>query len=243
MLAGERRHVVLVARSAPALEALAGEIAANGGTATALPLDLAVPGCAERVAAALAERGLHCDILVNNAGFGLRGRAAELDAGEQLEMLDLNVRALADLAVRFLPGMLARGSGGVINVGSTAGYQPGPNMAFYYASKAFVRSLSLALGEEARGSGVTVTLVAPGPVATAFFDRAGIQQAKLFRLLPKLTAEDVAIAGWNAFRRGRRSVVPGLYNRLFAFAAPFIPTSIILPLLGRLQRPKRPAAR
>lgn len=158
-------------------------------------------------------------------------------------MLDVNVRALADLAVRFLPGMLARGSGGIINVGSTAGYQPGPNMAFYYASKAFVRSLSLALSEEARGSGVTVTLVAPGPVATAFFDRAGIQQAKLFRLLPKLTAEDVANAGWNAFRRGRRSVVPGLYNRLFAFAAPFIPTSIILPLLGRLQRPKRPAAR
>lgn len=205
-----------------------------------LPLDLGEAASGAAVADTLAARALHCDVLVNNAGFGLRGAAAVLDRAEQLAMIDLNVRALTDLAYRFLPGMIDRRRGGIINVGSTAGYQPGPYMATYYATKAFVRSLSLALGEEGRAAGVTVTCLAPGPVDTAFFDRAGANRARLFKLLPKLTAEDVAAAGWRGFRQGRREVVPGLYNRLFAWFAPHLPAGLILPLLGRLQRPKAP---
>ncbi|NNH33920.1 SDR family NAD(P)-dependent oxidoreductase, partial [Rhizobium sp. SEMIA 4085] len=158
--------VVLVARSPEGLAAAAAEVRAAGGEAFTLELDLLVADASARLQDFLSANGLFCDVLVNSAGYGLRGSATLLPVEDQLGIIDLNIRALSDLTLRFLPGMAARGRGGVLNLGSIAGFTPGPNMALYYASKAFVRFFSEALHQELRRTGVTVTCVAPGPVST-----------------------------------------------------------------------------
>jgi short-subunit dehydrogenase len=166
----------------------------------------------------------------------LLGPAAVLPREDQLGIIDLNVRALTDLTLRFLPGMVARGEGGVINLSSVAGFLPGPNMALYYASKAFVRSFSEALWEEVRGTGVRVTCVAPGPVATGFLAKADAGGVRLFKLLPKRTAEQVARSAWDGFKRGRRMVTPGFLAAFSAFCSAHLPHALTLPLVARLQR-------
>lgn len=242
-----RGELVLTARSQEALEALAGEIRAAGGAAHVFSCDLSLPGAADGLAAYLAANGLHCDVLVNNAGFGLIGRADGLPRDGQVNMIDLNIRALADLTLAFLPGMLARGRGGVLNVASVAAFLPGPNMAMYYASKAFVRSFSSALWQECKGRGVTVTVLCPGPVATGFFARAtggaGGEKNKvprLFRMMPATTSRQVAEAGWTAFNARRRIVVPGLSNKLAAFMTRLVPPSVLLTLVARAQKARIP---
>lgn len=234
--AREGGPVVLVARSHESLLAAATEVQAAGGEAFTLELDLFSADASLRLQAFLTENRLSCDILVNSAGYGLRGAATILPIGEQLGIVDLNIRALSELTLRFLPGMLARRRGGVINLGSIAGFTPGPNMALYYASKSFVRSFSDALHEELRHTGVTVTCVAPGPVETEFLDRSGAGRAMLFKVLPRADAVDVAESAWRAFKAGRRLVVPGVSAKLTAFLASVLPTAILLPLIGRLQR-------
>ncbi|MDQ4136258.1 MAG: SDR family NAD(P)-dependent oxidoreductase, partial [Pseudomonadota bacterium] len=214
-------------------------VRAAGGEPFVLPLDLSRREAPAEVERFLAEQGLHCDVLVNNAGYGLLGAAATLPREEQLGIIDLNIRALADLALRFLPGMLVRRRGGIINLASVASFLPGPNMALYYASKAFVRSFSEALSQEVRGRGVTVTCVAPGPVSTPFLTRSGVKNAYLFKIGPKMTAERVAQSGWQGFKRGRRLVVPGLAASLSALSAAYIPHAVTLPVLARLHR-RRP---
>lgn len=242
-----RGEVVLAARSAAALDELAVEIGAAGGKAHAMALDLSEPGAADRLSAFLDEKGLHCEVLVNNAGFGLIGRAEALDRAEQLNMADLNMRSLADLTLVFLPGMLARGKGAIMNVASVAAFLPGPNMAMYYATKAFVRSFSAALWQECKGRGVTVTALCPGPVATAFFARAtgaGPQSGSgrkkkvplLFRIIPATTSRDVALAGWKALHSGRRTVIPGFGNRLVVALIRFLPTTLVLAAVSRFQK-------
>ena len=134
----------------------------------------------------LSANGLICDVLVNSAGYGLRGAATALPVDDQLGIIDLNIRALSELSLHFLPGMVARGRGGVLNLSSVAGSMPGPYMALYYASKGFVRSFSEALHQELRRTGVTVTCVAPGPVTTSFYERAGARSTALFSVLPML---------------------------------------------------------
>jgi short-subunit dehydrogenase len=235
--AGTGRHVLLVARSAEPMRLIAADIVAKGGSASFLPLDITDASAAETIAARLAEEGRYCDVLVNNAGYGLIGKAEKLDAGEQLGIVDLNVRALAKLSLAFLPGMLERGRGGILNVASVAAFAPGPGMAMYYASKAFVRSLSLALWQEAKGSGVTVTTLCPGPVSTGFFSRAtgGAKKPSLFKLLPGTTADQVAEAGWKAFRAGHRQVIPGWTNWLTVRIVQILPLSVRLWLIARLQ--------
>jgi uncharacterized protein len=241
---GGARAVVLVARSAAPLEALAAELAAAGTEAHALPLDLAEPGAVAALGAALAARGLACEVLVNNAGYGLMGPAARLDPVGQLGILDVNLRAAAALALAALPGMVARRRGGVLNIASVAGYLPGPGMAFYYASKAGLRSLSEALWQEARGAGVTVTCACPGPVRTPFLDRAGARKARLFRMMPKADPRAVAERCWRGFRAGRRIVLPDAGAWLTALSAPLLPRALVLPVVWRLQRADadRPAA-
>lgn len=238
-------ELVLVARSRDGLEALAGEIAGKGGVAHVLARDLSQPGNAQVLADFLKEKGLHCDVLVNNAGFGLIGRAASLEAREQLNMIDLNVRALTELTLAFLPGMLARGRGGVLNVGSVAGFLPGPNMAVYYATKAFVRSFSSALWEECRGKGVAISNLCPGPVATGFFARAtgdasgpggAGKTPKLFRMMPALTSRDVAKAGWSGFHAGKRTIIPGWTNKVAAVLGRLVPTRLLLGVVARAQK-------
>ena len=231
--------VVLVARSPEDLGAAAAEIIGAGGEALTIELDLASQDASSRLEAFLAAKGLACGVLVNSAGYGLRGAATSLPADEQLGIIDVNIRALADMTLRFLPGMVARRSGGVINLGSVAGFAPGPYMAFYYASKNFVRAFSTALHEEVRRFGVTVTCVAPGPVSTDFLEKSGADRAALFKVLPKLDADYVAHEAWQGFKSGRRLVVPGISSKLAAFIARILPSAMALRLIGRAQRRKR----
>jgi uncharacterized protein len=240
--AGTDRHVLLVARSVEPMRLIAADILAKGGSASVLQLDITDPLAAQTIAARLGDGSHYCDILVNNAGYGLIGKAGELDAAEQLGIIDLNIRALAALSLAFLPGMLERGRGGILNVASVAAFAPGPGMAMYYASKAFVRSFSLALWQEAKGSGVTVTALCPGPVSTGFFSRAtgGVKKKpSLFKLLPGTTAEQVADAGWKAFRAGRRLVIPGWTNWLTVRVVQILPDPLTLWLIARLQAARK----
>jgi short-subunit dehydrogenase len=234
--AREGSVVVLVARSPAALDAAAADVRQAGGEAFTLALDLLSEDASRRLQDFLTANGLICDVLVNSAGYGLRGAATLIPIDDQLGIVDLNIRALTGLTLHFLPGMAARGRGGVLNLGSIAGFAPGPNMALYYASKAFVRSFSEALHQELRATGVTVTCVAPGPVSTEFLERSGAGRATLFKVLPKVDADYVAERAWRGFRSGRRLVVPGLSAKLVALAAAFLPSAVTLPLVGRLQR-------
>jgi short-subunit dehydrogenase len=235
--------IVLVARSADALAATADEVRQAGGEPFTLALDLALPNATAELERFLAAQRLACGVLVNNAGYGLLGAAARLPREEQLGIIDLNIRALTDLTLRFLPGMVARRSGGIINLASVASFLPGPYMALYYASKAFVRSFSEALSEELRGTGVTVTCVAPGPVATQFLTRAGARRARLFKVIPKMTPAVIAQSAWRSFKRGRRLVVPGVAASLSAWAGAHLPHALTLPLTARLQRPPHDPSR
>lgn len=234
--ARDKGPVVLVARSHDDLAASADEVRHAGGEAFTLELDLFSPDASARLADFLTVNNLCCDVLVNSAGYGLRGAATTLPVEGQLGIIDLNIRALTDLSLHFLPAMVARGRGGVLNLGSIAGFMPGPNMALYYASKSFVRSFSEALHQELRRTGVTVTCVAPGPVATEFLQRSGADRVALFKVLPRVDADYVAERAWRGFKSGRRLVIPGISAKLAAFAAAWLPSAIMLPLIGRLQR-------
>src|SRR5712671_2718034 len=165
-LARHGHDLVLAARGVAAMEALAAELRAGGAGATVIAADLAQPGAAARLADDIAQRGLAVDVLVNNAGLGAAGRFDRCDPARISEMLQVNIVALTELTRLLLPGMIARGRGRVMLVGSTAGFQPGPGMAVYFATKAYVLSLVEAIPEVFRGTGVTVTTLCPGPTAT-----------------------------------------------------------------------------
>src|SRR3954465_2888694 len=202
--------LVLVARSAGRLEELAGELRSrHGAAARALAKDLTHPESPEEVFRELEAAGVAVDVLVNNAGFGTFGPFAETDLDQELRELQLNVVTLTHLTKRFLPGMLARGRGGVLNVGSTAGFQPGPLMAVYYATKAYVLSFSEALAEELAGTALRGSCLAPGPAAAGVAGAGGITGTRLFRL-GTMSAADVARIGFDGWSRGRVLVVPGL---------------------------------
>lgn len=219
LLARDGHPVVLTARSAGRLAEVARELEELGSpAATPLAADLGRPDGAIGLATALADRGLAPGIVVNNAGYGRLGPFAEAAVDEQLDMIRLNVTALVELTRRLLPGVLAAGrGGGVLNVASTAAFQPGPYMAVYYATKAFVLSFTEALAVELRGR-TRVTCLCPGPVSTGFQERAGFEGGTLSSpLLPWLSAAAVAAAGYRGFRRGKRVVIPGLSNRAGAW--------------------------
>ncbi|WP_413468480.1 SDR family NAD(P)-dependent oxidoreductase [Mesorhizobium muleiense] len=234
--AREHGAVVLVARSPEGLAAAASEVREAGGEAFTLELDLVAGDAPTRLEGFLSAHGLVCDVLVNSAGYGLRGAATALPVDGQLGIIDLNIHSLTELTLHFLPGMVARRQGGVLNLSSVAGFLPGPYMALYFASKGFVRFFSEALHQELRRTGVTVTCVAPGPVSTEFLARSGANQTVLFNVLPKVDAEYVAERAWRGFRSGRRLVVPGISAKLAALAASLLPSAALLPLVGRLQR-------
>jgi short-subunit dehydrogenase len=236
--AREGAFVLLVGRSQQALDDVAAELSGGGAQACALALDFCHPGAGSRIEDALSERSLYCDVLVNSAGFGVFGPAAKSDRTEQLGLVDVNVRALTELTLRFLPGMVARGRGGILNVGSLTGYAPGPNMATYFASKAYVKSFSAALAAEVAGSGVTVTCLSPGVVRTAFFERCGVGHTRLFKFAPRSNADATAAAGWRGFRAGKRVVMPRLINRLIAGLCVVLPDSVLSRLVLALQRPR-----
>lgn len=236
-IAADGYAVAIVARDEGRLRRVAGVVGGETDMPVhVIPLDLCAPDAGERLAEILDRRGLDPDVLVNNAGFGLVGPALELDRAEQLSMIDLNVRCATDLALRLLPRMVERDAGGIINLASLSSYMPGPNMAVYYATKAYVLSLSEALSSELSGTGVTVTAVCPGPVTTGFQARAGMEDVRAYRNAPKVSAANVARLGWAGFKQGRRTVIPGMSTYAAAHLAAIMPRSLVLPAIKYFQR-------
>ncbi|GMU55363.1 MAG: ketoacyl reductase [Candidatus Xenobia bacterium] len=237
LAAAEGCDLVLVARSADRLEQLATELRQSHSVeVTVLPSDLTRPEAPGELVAELEKRQLPVDILVNNAGFATYGPFAETDRRAELDMLQLNMVALTDLTKLLLPPMIARGHGRVMNVASTAAFQPGPLMAVYYATKAYVLSLSEALANELKDQGVSVTAFCPGPTESGFQAAAGMQKSRLVqRKLP--TSAEVARVGWAATRRGQAVCVPGTMNWIYATAIRFLPRSLVTSLVRKAQAP------
>jgi uncharacterized protein len=232
-LAGEGQPLVLAARRRDRLEALAAELRPRVAVEV-VPVDLERPEGPDALLDAVAQKGLALHTLVNNAGFGLRGRFAELPADEQAAMVQLNVVALTRLCRRVLPALIARRSGGIVNVGSVVGFLPGPKMAVYFASKAYVLSLSEALHEEARDHGVVVTCVCPGSTDTEFSARADLHMGRGVRATT-MTADEVARLGLEGHARGEAVVVTGGLNRAMTTGVQLLPRAWVRRLAGRLQ--------
>lgn len=238
VFAANGHRLALTARRADRLDALAGEIAAKGGAKPiVIPCDLERPDAGEKIATALAQAGVEVDCLVNNAGFGIFGQAAERDRDQQLGIIDVNVRALTDLSLRFAD-QLIRNKGGILNVGSIAGFLPGPGMAVYYASKAYVISFTEALRAELGRRGVRVTVLCPGPVPSEFQSRAGFSPGMDSAVL-NVSAADVARAGYDGLMANKRAVLPGLGIKIVTFLLRFLPRSFILAAVAKFQMRRR----
>jgi short-subunit dehydrogenase len=235
LLAEDGLDLILVARRKERLDQLAAElIESHGIRARVFDEDLSDRHACFRIESRLRQRGAIPDVLVNNAGFGARGRHVELGLERQISMLDVNVVALTLLTRLLLPHMLERGRGTILNVASTAAFQPGPNMAVYYASKAYVVSYSEALAEELRGSKVTVSCLCPGPTETEFREVAGMGDSLLFRL-GTMDASRVARTGVSAMRRKKSLAIPGLVNRAGVVATRLAPRLLVRRIVARLQ--------
>ncbi|HEY8949906.1 MAG TPA: SDR family oxidoreductase [Rhizomicrobium sp.] len=230
--------LILTARSADALKQAADKLASQYKiTATPIALDLGAHGGGTKLAQEIAARGLNVDVLVNNAGYGIAGAMDGSKADEQLGMVDLNVRALLELTQIYWPSMLKNKRGGVLNVASTAAFQPGPLMATYYASKAFVLSLSEALWKEAEGTGVHVSCLCPGPTTSKFRERAGTGKTNLSKAGTPMSSMSVAKLGYKGFQKNTRVVVTGLRNRILAAATAWMPRNTLLGIVKNLQSP------
>ena len=227
--------LILAARSGDRLEALAKEFSERYRIQVAsFACDLGDIGSGAKLAERIAERRLRVDVLVNNAGYGDVGAFASTALAPQLGMIDLNVRALVELTHIYWPSIVKSGRGGVLNVASTAAFQPGPLMAVYYASKAFVLSFSEALWEEARGTGVHVSCLCPGATTSAFHSRAGTDKVKLLRM-GQMSAAKVARMGYRAFAANKRVKIAGLKNTIMARSVAFTPRTLILRIVRFLQ--------
>ncbi len=237
--ANEGSTVVLIARRREPLEQAAAEIAARHRvTAIPLAMDMRSPDAGARLEAALRQRGLFVDVLVNNAGVGLAGPFIEHEMADLAGLVDLNVRSLTLLIRHFLPGMCARGRGGIINLASLGGYAPGPYQAAYYASKAYVIDLTKAIAHEVRGRGVRVCVVIPGPVRTRFHRKMGADNAFYRWIYPAPSAEFVARSTYRGYRWGLGVIYPGLLTATLALAMWIVPAIILAPILGVLLRPR-----
>lgn len=226
--------LILTARRETEMRALAEELAP--ARCHVFPADLADPRAPRSLYEAIAAAGLTVDTLVNNAGFGSLGPFAGADLGQALRMIQVNVSALTELAGLFLPGMIERGRGRVLNVGSVAGFQPGPLMAVYYATKAYVNSFSEALSNEVAGTGVTVTCLAPGPTESEFAAIAGMAATGHMTVGQVADSRSVAEAGIRGMQRGQRMVVTGLRNRLLLFAERLVPRALVIRAVRSMQQ-------
>ena len=234
-------HLVLVARSTDKLQRLAGELEnAHSIRAIVLPSDLAIPGAPDELFSRTQAESIPIDFLVNNAGFGLRESFERNDLKQILEMLQVNVVALTHLTKLYLKDMLARRNGKILNVASTAAYQPGPWMAVYYATKAYVLSLSEALSNELSGTGVTVSALCPGPTWTGFQERAGAKDMKLMKsgMMAVMDAATVAKKGYDGMMKNKRVIIPGLMNRIVATAARIGPRDWSTAIAGAMNKSK-----
>ena len=237
LFAADKNDLVLVARRKDRLEALAAELSSTHVvTVHVVADDLADPAAPRRIVDEVKARGLAIEYLVNNAGFGTAGAFAEIEPAKTLDMLQVNVVALVSLTRSFIPEMIRRGHGRVLNLGSTAGFQPGPFMAVYYASKAFVNSFTEALWYELKGTGVTATVSCPGATATEFSAVAGTERSRLFSL-GAMSAEEVAREGYQAMLKGKPIAVHGLKNKVMAGSVRFSPRAIVRGIAATMNKP------
>ena len=235
LFAADRWDLVLAARSADKLSEIAGELsAAHGVNVQTVPIDLSQPGAALQLFDASHSPGHPLTALVNNAGFGLFGPFAESDLSAVDQLIQLNIAALTDLTRLALPEMLAQRHGYILNVASAAAFQPGPLMAVYYASKAYVLHFSEAIAEELDGSGVRVTALCPGPTETGFKQRAAMEGSKLFQS-GAISAQDVAKAGYEGLLHGKRVVIPGFKFKLLTTSVRFVPRTLAAKIAKAMQ--------
>jgi len=237
LFARERHNLILVARSGDKLAHAATELRALGVTVHTYVLDLAAPTAPEFLFEQVQGAGLLVDILVNNAGFGAFGDFAQMPAEQILGQIQLNIVALTELTRLFLPQMLARRSGRIMNVASTAGFQPGPLMAVYYATKAYVISFSEAIANEVRNAGVSVTCFCPGPTHTGFAQRAGNDKSRLFKQLGAMSAGKAALDGYRALMEGRTLSISGAHNWLVAQSTRFAPRRLVTAISRWISEP------
>lgn len=231
-------ELILAARTESALREVADRLSKTYSVkATPIAVDLGSIGGGAKLAETIAKLGLSVDVLVNNAGYGSAGPFRDSDLTTELGMIDLNDRALVELTHIYWPQMLTNNRGGVLNVASTAAFQPGPLMATYYASKAFVLSFSEALWEEARGTQLRVSCLCPGPTISKFRDRAGTDKKKLSRATAPMTSASVATLGYAAWKNNKRVEITGLRNRIIASLVPFVPRVAVLGVVRNLQSP------
>lgn len=239
LFAADKKDLVVVARRRERLDALAAELsAAQGIQVHVIAADLAEPAAPSRVFEEIRRQGLSIEYVVNNAGFGWTGAFVKSEPHRQLEMVQVNVAALVALTRLFLPEMVRRGRGRILNLGSTAGFQPGPFMAVYYASKAFVISFTEALWYELKGTGVTATVSCPGATATEFSSTAGNDRSRLFHL-GAMSAAEVARESYRAMLKGKPLVVHGLRNKVMASSVRFSPRSVTRGVAASLNRPPK----
>ncbi|MGP0093191.1 MAG: SDR family NAD(P)-dependent oxidoreductase [Xanthobacteraceae bacterium] len=235
-LAKDGHDLILAARRVEPMRALAAELKGDGANSTIIAADLSKPGAAAALAQDIKTRGLVVDVLINAAGLGANGRFDESDPLRIDGMLQVNVLALTELTRMLLPDMVARRRGKVMLVASTAAFQPGPQMAVYSASKAYVLSFGEAIAYELQDTGVTVTTLCPGATATQFAQVADAASSALFKgsLLPVMNARDVARIGYQGLKAGRRVVITGLLNQIMAVSARLSPRSVLLPIASRM---------
>ena len=237
VFAREGYHLVLVARNEDKLYALKNQLeAAYGIAAEVVAQDLAQRDAARKVFDYTTQKGIVVDVLVNNAGFGDFGPYAACDWQKQYEMVQVNITALMQLTHCCLPAMVARGAGKILNVASIAAFQPGPLMAVYYASKAFVLSFTEALSVELKGTGVSVTALCPGPTTTGFEEKANLGKSGLFRHMKVATAAEVAEYGYRCLLRGKVVAIPGAANRLVTLAVKHSPRRLVRESVYRIQK-------
>ncbi|MBV9829287.1 MAG: SDR family oxidoreductase [Alphaproteobacteria bacterium] len=234
-LARDGHDLVLAARGVVAMEELAAELRREGSDVIVIGSDLSQPDGVATLIADIAGRALEIDVLINNAGLGAAGRFVANDAARIDEIMQVNIVALTQLTRALLPGMIARGRGRVMLVASVAAFQPGPRMAVYFASKAYVLSLGEALSYELRGTGVTVTTLCPGATATKFFEVAGADHSLMAKKLRRMMRADrVAQIGYRALKAGRRVVITGLVNTIMSFGGRYAPHRLTLPVTDML---------
>ena len=231
-----RRHaLVLIAPVASELQKIASELKTVGALfVRTIAKDLEKPEAPQEIFDELSSDRIYIDILVNNAGFGHRGKFWEIPIEHEISVLRLNIEAVLRLTKLFLPLMLQRRQGRVLNVASVAGFEPGPLFAVYHASKAFVLSLSEALATELEGTGVTATALCPGPTDTDFFQKSGVVHARMFQKVNLMAPQDVAKAGYEGLMAGERIVVPGVANKIIVFSRRLLPEATLAKMTGKL---------
>ncbi|MGH2414109.1 MAG: SDR family NAD(P)-dependent oxidoreductase [Microcystaceae cyanobacterium] len=236
LFANDRYNLVLVARSEETLKKIAAEFSEKFGISVKIiPLDLSIPGTPDQVFLEVRREGIELDVLVNNAGFATYGFFSETDVSAELKMMQVNMVALTHLTKLFLKDMIARHEGKILNVSSTAGFQPGPLMAVYYATKAYVLSFSEAIANELEGSGVTVTVLCPGPTETGFQSRAKMKESRLFRIRQPMDVKTVARLGYWGLMHDKAIVIPGFLNKVLALANRFIPREVATRIVRNMQ--------